>query len=301
MEIREISQTFVANVASEIALGGRYFRVVSSVNPFTLEVGFNGRYVAKMAAAAGRAGRVRDGEEPFTHLRITTTGNEAVVIEVSDGDIWNDAQSADVSDRAGRLLGVVYGSLGVQLLQILSNGLNLLGTLIHGTLGQIAQVAVNAANYLRVQVQGHGDAETDAGKAFIMVGGITAVAAQYSEVQVKNVAASGKTFYLDKALVHSNGAADQIAHGPYNTDLTTDVGAMVNKDAGGAASSTRLRKQNNAAQVGSIVSAKRIETTTGNAEFVFDPPIKLEAGEGYVFNGGVVNQALTVTIEGREY
>jgi hypothetical protein len=107
MEIRPISQTFVAGVPTVVPVGGRYFRVTGNVNPFVLEVGRDGQYVATIPdAIAGDRGECRAGEPDFDSLRITTTGTELVKILVTDGTITRDSQNSDVSDRAGRLLGI---------------------------------------------------------------------------------------------------------------------------------------------------------------------------------------------------
>ncbi len=155
MEVRPIVQTFQAGVPTVIPVGGRYFRVTANVNPFTLEIGRDGQYIASIpGSVVGDSGECKDGDPNFDALRITTSGTESVSILITDGSIRRDSQNSDVSDRAARLLGVVYGSLAVPFLQILSNSLNLLGTLIHGTLGQIAQVAIGGVNALQVTERG---------------------------------------------------------------------------------------------------------------------------------------------------
>ncbi len=155
MEIRYINQAFSNGIPTPIPVGGRYLRVLAAPHSFKLEVQRNGSYEASLDdAAVGDTVKVAPGGQGFDGIRVTATADDTIKIAITDGEVYRDTGNTDVSDRATRLLGVVYGSLGAQLLQILSNGLNLLGTLCHGTLGQLAQLAVGGVNALCVTSAG---------------------------------------------------------------------------------------------------------------------------------------------------
>jgi hypothetical protein len=263
--------------AREFPIVGHYFELLSTVNAVDL-VFFDadGRVIAQESAMEEGYFIDRRGLAPFAHFTITTSGAEAVKFIVTDGFSGNRSVPADITDRAARLLGIVYGSLG-----------------------QLAQVLVNAVNYLRVQVQGHGDAETDAGNAFLRGTALAGVAAQYSHVQLINPAASGKTVYVDSIIIGSTGTPDRFDFCSHDTALT-DVGAVYSKDQGGAAGVSHVRTTNNAVAQGTLIGNVR-SGNLNNVTLTFDPPYKLGAGEGCLIRNATVNLQLEVFFQLREY
>ena len=271
-------------------LAGRYFELLSTVQ--AVDVVFydkndqvistdkqveEGFFVDRRGLKVDETGKLVP-VEPFVRFEITTQANEAVKFQVTDGYSGQRSALADVTDRGTRLLGIVYG-----------------------TLGQLAQVLVNGVNYLRVQVQGKGDAETDAGKAFMGFCSVGSVGGQYGYAQVLNPAASGKTVYVDAVLAANASSSFAFLH---NTALGTLVGTLKNKDSGAAASTATMRTENSANSSGpdnTGISLGYISDTTWCEKHRFEPPIKLAAGEGLTIRTGSVAQANNCGFEIREY
>ncbi len=169
-----------------------------------------------------------------------------------------------------------------------------------GTLGSLAQVAIHAINYLRVQWQGHGDAETDNSNAFQRSGGQAGAAANNTHVQLKNPAASGKTVYVDEIIYEGNGTSQTVSVNTFDTDLTTDLGAVLNRYLGQAAGVAHVRSQNNGSILGSAIEDAVVPANTPYA-FLFDPPLRLDAGKGILIVGNTQNLTVTGVFKTREY
>lgn len=273
------NETF--NGQREFPITARYFELLATVNPVdVLILDQAGTVLADDRAVEAGYWHERQenrGLQPFARIIITTGGAEAVKFLTSDGTSGN-RKAADVIDRAARLLGIVYGSLG-----------------------QLAQVLVNAVNYLRVQVQGHGDAETDAGAAFVWYGSQAAVAAEYSHCQLMNAAGSGKKVYVDRVEVAFDaGAVSLVSAALYNTAMTTAGAAGINRLSGGAAASALFRSQANGTVLGTLIGTRQV-LAGEHATFTFEPPIRLDAGKGLSVNGGTLNKLVYAAFHGREY
>lgn len=172
-------------------------------------------------------------------------------------------------------------------------------TIFTGSLGQLAQVLINAVNYLRVAVQGASDAETDAGNAMMGFAQSGALAANVSQVQLMNPAASGKSLYVDSLTVDETGSSnDAYTVALFNTALATNVATVSNKNSGGAAPVGQIRTSNNATPQGTLIYNLFGGTST---TLTFKPPIKLSQGQGVVVAGGTVNRTVNASYQWREY
>lgn len=309
MEVRYITQTINGTVT--VPIGGRYFRVLSTVNPITLEVGFNGQFKAKLEnAVAGDAGRVKEGDHPFTALRITTGAAELVKIVVTDGEIFRDSQSADVSDRAGRLLGIatVGGPLDAD---------NADGAAVLGANGLIAAASrlkgFNGATWDRIRSDDEGagvgalrviqfsDAIATAGNAFAGAASQPAGgAATFSEIELFNPAASGVFSYLDKIILGTDATVTGAVHvRSHNAQLATLDNNSINKNVGGAAPKCTISRAAPAGLNGSIVHLIDVPVQN-NGVIEFSPPIRLPPGQGILGGRSDANTRIEVCFQWRE-
>ena len=278
--MKTVNETF--NGLREFPVAGHYFELLSTVNAVDVVLYGKGDVVLARLLQISQGvyhDRRSANLEPFQRVEVTTGANEAVKFFVGDGVTSNRSALTDVSDKAARLLGIVYGTLG-QVRQLLIGGINALATYSRG--GAFA------------------DWMTDDGVAFTGYISQAGVAAQNSYAQVKNPAASGKTVYVDRASCDCDSTIRPLLASLYNTDLTTDGGALVNKDAGGAAASSHVRSDTNAAALGTTI-AQTTAPASLSGVFVFNPPVKLGAGEGLAIRCGSANVPLTVSFECREY
>ena len=94
--------------------------------------------------------------------------------------------------------------------------------------------------------------ELRSGRAFLGYGNQAAVAGQNSHVQFKNPAASGKQAIVARIRLRTS-TSNQIDLVRYDTDLATDVGAVVNALIGGAAGVCHVRKTTNAGILGTVI------------------------------------------------
>lgn len=145
-----------------------------------------------------------------------------------------------------------------------------------------------------------GDDETDDSEAFMARGSAGPVAAQFSAVQVKNPAGSGKRVYVD-AFLYADivGFQDLYWVSRYNVDLATDTGSFPSKQSVATNSSARLRTGTLGAIAG-ITIAQMGGSTFDHREKRFYAPIRLAEGEGLAIIRGTVNRAIDVAFEIRE-
>lgn len=124
------------------------------------------------------------------------------------------------------------------------------------------------------------------------------VAVQFSHIQIFNPAASGITLFVD-SFISSSSNTSGILFSYFDTELTTDIGAWFSKQRGGSAGAGRIRRENNAAQLGTVISNQRL---LANTPFPINLslPIELAAGEGFLVVSGSVNIDLLVLFTGRE-
>ena len=89
MQITTIEQTFLG--AKNFPIGGRYFRLLETVNPVDVELGRGSKFTEKLEGVeAGAWASLKGDERGFTHVRITTPTNEAVKFVVTDGEAGYD-------------------------------------------------------------------------------------------------------------------------------------------------------------------------------------------------------------------
>jgi hypothetical protein len=158
MEIVTINETW--NGAKTIPIGGRYFRLLSTVNSVDVEIGIGGQLAARLiAVSAGAWVKIPENRRPFTEIKITTGANENVKAVVSDGEVGYDLAGADVTDRAGRQLGTLSGAAHTP------------ASKVAGAASSQMLAANGSRRYLAVQVP-----DTAAAAIAINTGGGTAVA-----------------------------------------------------------------------------------------------------------------------------
>lgn len=117
----------VANTPMPIELGGEYFLADLAPGPYTVEffaASKNKREEQLDAAVDGDWATPKDG---FSSIKVTSPTTQAVRFFIGRGRVgrFRVSGSVDVSDRVGRLLGIVYGTLG-QLAQVAIGGVNAL-------------------------------------------------------------------------------------------------------------------------------------------------------------------------------
>lgn len=110
----------------EFPIRGRYFELLACENPVDVEaVTLDGQVLTTEQQVSSGFWIDRRDVEWFDRIAITTSGSEEVTFLVTDGTAGNRSVPADITNRAGRLLGIVYGTLG-QLAQRLVGGVNAL-------------------------------------------------------------------------------------------------------------------------------------------------------------------------------
>lgn len=148
---------------------------------------------------------------------------------------------------------------------------------------------------------GFNDSETDAGNAFVGFATTGPVAGQFSHVQAKNPAGSGRLFYLDHVVIVGQSVTRGLMmRGAYDTDLTTPVGAMTNRLVGGNSSATLLKSQENAGLLGALMEY-RGSTAGQDVVFSFNPPLRLNEGKAVLLGCDTVNLSVGASFHGREY
>jgi hypothetical protein len=128
-----------------------------------------------------------------------------------------------------------------------------------------------------------------------------AVAAQFSFCQLFNPVGSGKLVYADGFIVTAQPAIATLFIKAHTAQLTT-LSALqpVSRRIGGAAPSAQLRHQNNAGGIGA--DGLQIQVSANlDREFIFPWPIRIGEGLGIHIQHGVVNVAITVNWQFREY
>lgn len=157
-----ISQVFVA--ATPIAFGvfGSFFRIRTAAAGIDVTF-FRGEKKLQENLVSATAAEWAYPEGGFDKVVVTSSAGQLVEFDIYAGRVGSDAVSGSVSiigapdvnvtDRAARLLGVIYGTLG-QAAQVLIGGVNALASYCYGTLGALAQVAIGGVNALQVTTRG---------------------------------------------------------------------------------------------------------------------------------------------------
>lgn len=123
------------------------------------------------------------------------------------------------------------------------------------------------------------------------------VAAEYSHIQLKNPAASGKIVLLDLLVIFLIGTGLRI--GRYDTDLTRDDGTWANATSGGANGVAHIRAQT----IGSTMGTQLFyvdNVLDGSIVVPLSIPIMLLEGEGFIVVNNTVNKNLGCTFYGRD-
>lgn len=145
------------------------------------------------------------------------------------------------------------------------------------------------------------DALTASGFAFAGAISSAAVAGQFSSVQIKNPAASGRVLFIDSLTV-SAAAAGLMYLVRYDASLTAGVN-LQSCNIGAAAALAELRTGASAAglRAGLINIQKWRLLANTSFQFVLKQPLRLEAGEAVILEFDVVNTVIDVSTEAREY
>lgn len=123
--MKRYSIDLAAGVPVPVVLGGRYFLIDNAPSPVQVEFfGANGVKREEELSAAQSADWAAP-EEGFASMRFTSAALQTVSFYVSRGRTGSNRGAYDVTDRAARLLGIVYGNLG-QLAQVAIGGVNAL-------------------------------------------------------------------------------------------------------------------------------------------------------------------------------
>lgn len=149
MNSEKITQTFTGLVAWSVA--GRYFKLLETANPVTVSLFRAGVKVLSAVNVEGGFYQRID----FDRVEITTGGAEAVSWMYAPAEGGSDrftgavtisgTPNVNVSDRAPRLLGIAYGSLG-QIAQESIGGVNALSVSERAYLAGVNFVSVTVIN-----------------------------------------------------------------------------------------------------------------------------------------------------------
>jgi hypothetical protein len=141
--------------------------------------------------------------------------------------------------------------------------------------------------------------EVRAGRCFARGANLAASVGNFSEVQVFNPIASGKTIAI-KAINFGSATAGSINIRTFNTALATLVGTGFNLQSGGAAGVGELRTATPAAEDGAFIGP--IPAGAGSAVPVdLGWFIELDQGEGILCNHGTANTGITIFYLWREF
>ena len=245
----------------EFPIAGHYFELLSTVSAVDLEFFDSaGRMIANELQIEEGYFVDRRGVGPFARFAVITGASEAVKFLVTDGFSGQRSALSDVTDRAARLLGIVYGTLG-QLAQELLNGVNALVVVCKGTLGTLTQIAIGGVNALQVSERGH-----SYGVAFSSV---TAFAGAGTELVFAAAANTGGAWIHAASIDSGSGSNTQIGLIANPTAPTTGVDGTV-----------ILAALN-------YISTGAGETRSAHVELV--RPVFLPSGSGLWFRNSIAN------------
>jgi len=189
-------------------VSGFYFELLTADPAVDVElIGVNGDVIERVAAVTSGFFCDRRGTSKYTAIAITTAGAQTVAFLATDGFSGNRSVPADVSDRAARLIGIVYGALG-----------------------QLAQKALGLGNALLVTGAGESYGASVASSA--ATGGAGAVVlAVFTAAQNTN----GATLYTAARAVVAGAAVQQslLAKSSAPTSATDGDGLAVQNAVGG--------------------------------------------------------------------
>jgi len=121
-------------------------------------------------------------------------------------------------------------------------------------------------------------------QAFLVGGVAPAVVAKYTLAQLVNPVGSGVIMYVTKALICSLDTAvlEQYRLTYHNTLLANAIRTGRNKYSGEPVGQGAIRYENNAVIPGLTVSYKCMDSRYVRPEWLFNPPIRLDAEKGIV-------------------
>lgn len=260
--MKRYTLALAAGVPIPVEVGGEFFLLDSCpLGGVSVEFFGAGNLVRDTRIESGIEGvyaRLADG---FSSMRVTSAAPQTVAFYVARGQVGVNRFSGnlDVTDRAARLLGV-------------------------------ASIDPNSARHFLF-----GDDEVNGDEAFVAYGSITALAANFSQVQVWNPAASGKFGYVDK-ITPQPGAAALFTIRQHNAALA-NAGNVYNKRLFAAAGAILCRNVQAAAAVGTQLM---VVANQNGMQIELKPPIRLDPGTGVVVTTADVNIAVDIAMEFRE-
>lgn len=171
-------------------------------------------------------------------------------------------------------------------------------TAINGT------VVLSTAGFRNFRISGDvnvldgGKSRTLSGLAMMAYGGVSAVAAQYSRIQLWNPLASGKRVVLEQFIPQSGAGAEGVTLFFSQVALTTTLGNGFSKLAGGAASAAAINIDTTAAAPPGGTSLEgAVMASATQAVVSLREPMVLPPGWGVHLYGSNVNTALSCTFE----
>lgn len=142
------------------------------------------------------------------------------------------------------------------------------------------------------------DFVVDNGQAFFGGTNLSGVAAEFSHIQIYNPAGSGVELLIDGAFTSIN-VTSTVYLRYFDTELTTVSGFWFNQKRDGSFGVAVLRRQTDAAILGSRIFQWRSLANTPYT-LVFPSPVLLPAATGLIFATGGVNVTLDGDFYGRE-
>ena len=149
-----------------------------------------------------------------------------------------------------------------------------------------------------MQVIDGSKSRTLANQAFLGNGGLLKVAAQFSHTQLRMPNVATKRAVIRQIMVGSD-----IANGIQLFRLDAALAVFLNnapsKLISGAASVSELRRETNAAQLGTgnPIAFEYVQASVMAPPLVFAEPLIIRPGEGVVVRSGIVNVDLTANFE----
>lgn len=207
-----------------------------------------------------------------------------------------------VLEKGGRII----GSMGKMLAGDYVEGVDFDAvTIINGPVGQsigvqisgggagsnrvLGEVSVIDGNYLK----------TIAGKAFMGVVGVGALAANYSNTQIFNPVGNTKRLVISQVSATSTVAGALFQLRSLGSGLSTLNGVGVSKNIGGGASLAELRSVQAASLSGSLLGQWNM---VANTPFIYKcvEPVVLEPGKGLILANAALNADISATFEWSE-
>lgn len=135
--------------------------------------------------------------------------------------------------------------------------------------------------------------------SFFFGGGLSQDASNYSHGQVFNPSGSGIVTFID-GFVFEAQTGSVIIIGFYDTELTTDAGAFINKRNAGAAGASHFRTQLSTSRLGTYWYGTALAALAPWIQPLIYP-VELAAGEGFIMAMNTVNADAYLTFTIREY